>query len=154
MAAEIAKAAGLNTSTKTVHDTASPVSDLKSPPLGTMPKLAPIEAARKIPKAKPRSAITKPRITKVSSLASAFQRVDEFGEPLCVLSGRAREIASTKLRLERCGHALRDVVLKSYGATKGSDPSKEKELSGTVSPSCRCSAVWTPDVAAAQCLHT
>ena len=42
----------------------------------------------------------------------------------------AKEITSTKLRLERCGHAIRDVVLKSYGATKGGDPSKEKELCG------------------------
>ena len=76
MAAEIAKAAGLNTSTKTAEPTSM------SPPLGTMPKLAPIETARKTPK--PRSAITKPRIAKASSLASAIKRVDEFGEPLCV----------------------------------------------------------------------
>jgi hypothetical protein len=42
----------------------------------------------------------------------------------------AKEISSSKLRLERTGLALRDVVLKSYSATKGGDPSKEKDMTG------------------------
>lgn len=42
----------------------------------------------------------------------------------------SEEIKRTKARLDRIGHALRDVVLRSYGASKGGDPFKEKELCG------------------------